>query len=668
MSQTINLAVEKDHIESITKANGITAISELIWNSLDADATNIQIEYTKNSLDGFDTIIVLDDGHGLAYDKVVEVFGRLGGSQKKNNFQSPNGRYYHGKEGKGRYKAMALGDLVKFESRFKKNGKVEKFFVTIDRNNLLNSEISDLEIVNEKNIKAGFTVTINNINNKNASQAVNQEARKELEEKFASYWINYPTFIITFNGHKLEFESLIRNTKEKEVFYKVGRFDYKFLIKVIEWNFENSRKTYFCSTKGIPFTETNLGIRSSLNISIFIQSSYIEKLYRDNTLNVGELDETLNAAYNDAKKIARDYIRERLHHYSHEFIAQLKREGLYPFKNEAETVIEKTKRQVFDIVALQINEYLPSFNEQDKNGKKLTLSLIKEALETDSKNLQKILSEAIELPEEKREELVEILEKTTLSNIIDTMKSVTDRLAFLNGLEQMIYDKNLNKNIKERKHLHKVIINETWIFGDEYTYGCDDITLKNVLKAYIKDALKRDDFEEQIASEENEELESSIPDVCLWSQINLGKPGHFENLVIELKKPIIDAGIEEYSQIQLYANKVSQDRRFPKAKTKWKFLLITKDIKPIFEPQLRQQNRVYGHVYEGENVDIYVLTWGDIINQAKTRYQFVREKLNITLESNEEGLEYLKNKYKEYLPEHFNSLEIEKADESMLII
>ena len=35
MPKIIDVGVEQDHIESLTRASGITAISELIWNSLD---------------------------------------------------------------------------------------------------------------------------------------------------------------------------------------------------------------------------------------------------------------------------------------------------------------------------------------------------------------------------------------------------------------------------------------------------------------------------------------------------------------------------------------------------------------------------------------------------------------------------------------------------------
>lgn len=306
---------------------------------------------------------------------------------------------------------------------------------------------------------------------------------------------------------------------------------------------------------------------------------------------------------------------------------------------------------MFDIVALQVNEYLPEFESQDDKSKRLTLSLIKESLENDTTSLQRILFEVIELPEDKRNDLFEILDETSLSNIIDAMTEIKNRLILLNGIEQIIYDKTLNKQIKERKHLHKIVINETWIFGDKYTYCADDVTLKNVLKAYLKDCLKREDFQDVVDSENNDDLKT-IPDVCLWQQFSMGSAGK-ENLIIELKKPNKDAGFDEKSQIECYATKVSNDPRFPKDKTRWKFLLVTKDIKPEIEPLLKQKNRKYGHVSEGDNFDIYILPWGHILSEARTRHEFIRDKLNLNLKDNEQGLEYLKSKYRDYLPEEF---------------
>jgi len=651
MSKKIDLGVEKDHIESLTRASGITAISELLWNSLDADSTQINVEYSKNKLNRIESIKVTDNGNGIDYQKAQNVFGTLGGSDKKHTSTSPNGRQYHGKEGKGRYKSLALGDLVQFKSTYKNSSYLKEFTITLDRNHLSYSDFSDLKTLpKNENIETGFEVLIQNVNQETANQAVDIKYRKEIEQKFASYWINYPDFAISFNGNKLEFDSLIKNTAETDFLVEEGELSYKFVIKVIEWSFDIKKKTYLCNTKGVPFRELNLGIRSTIPISIFIQSVYIEKLHRENRIDMQELDELIQSAHSEAKKFARNYLRERLHFYSGEFIKSLKSKGLYPYKDKAENIVEKSKRQVFDIVALQVNEYLPEFDNQDDKSKKFTLSLIKEALEKDSSSLQRILTEVIELPDEKREELVEILEDTSLSNIIDTMTEIKNRLKFLNGLEELIYNKDLNKNILERKHLHKIIANETWLFGDEYTYGVDDVTLKNVLKEYLK-YLGREDFEETIEEDNNKDLQI-IPDVCLWKQFSQGILGNKTNLIIELKRPTVDAGISELSQIKLYATRVSKDRRFPKEKTKWKFLLVTKDIKPDIEFELEQTDRKYGHVVATDLVDVHVLTWGHIISEARTRYEFIKEKLNINLMDNEKNLDYLKTKYREYLPEN----------------
>lgn len=651
MGRKIDLGVEKDHIQSLTRANGITAISELIWNALDADASEISIETTKTKLGNIDTIKIKDDGSGIEYQKAQNVFGTLGGSEKKFRTVSPGGRQYHGKEGKGRYKALSLGDLVIFTSTYRQDNELKSFTITLDQNHLSYSDFSDLKTLPKGTGNTGFQVEIFNVNQETAEQAMAATNRKEIEQKFASYWISYPDFIIKFNREQLNFDSLIKNTTETNYFASKSEEteEYNFIIKIIEWNFDIKKKTYLCNKKGVPFMEINLGVRSTLPISIFIQSIYIENLHRDNKLDLQEMDEVIQNVHNEAKKVARSYVRERLHHYSGEFIRNLKSRGLYPYEGKPDSIVEESKRQVFDIVALQVNEFLPDFETHDDKSKKFTLSLIKEALETDSWALRKILSEVIELPEEKRDELVEILEDTSLSNVIDTMTEVKNRLRFINGLEELIYNPELNKNILERKHLHKIIANETWLFGDEYTYGVDDVTLKNVLKEYLK-VLGREDFEEVVNADGNENLQI-IPDVCLWRQFPRGVPGHKTNLVIELKKPRVDAGPEELSQIMLYASRISQDRRFPKEKTKWKFLLVTKNIKSDIESQLEQKDRDYGHVISTDHYDVHVLTWGHVINDAKTRYEFIKERLNINLMDNEKNLGYLKKKYREYLPD-----------------
>lgn len=648
--KTFEIQVKQDHILKQSKASGVNALAEIIWNALDADATEVKIVANKNGFDNYYSIDIQDNGHGISYDEAIIVFQNLGGSKKSIEQKSPGGRFYHGKEGKGRFKLFSLGNNIIFESIYSKDGKLFQFKIQLSIDNVKQVEIHDAVELNGNSL-TGVIVKIDDLNQSKISEIFSELDFRHLHEIFASYYLRYRNFNIKINETTFNFESLIKDTKTHEIKKTIEGNDEKFEIDIIEWRFDNKKKTYLANRDGIPYHEMNLGIRSSLPITMYIKSEFITKCHENGTLILEEMDENIASVLDDAKELCREYVRWKLHLYSADFISSLKKEDIYPFKDEPKGNVETAKRQVFDIVVLQVNDYLPDFTTSDRKNKQFTLTLIKEALEKDSSNLHRILTEVIELPEDKKNDLLELLEKTSLSKIIDTMTDIDNKLKFINGLELLIYDDEYSKNIKERAHLHKILVNETWIFGDEYTYGADDISLKNVLKAYLQN-LGRNDFEEIVESEDNSDLKK-IPDVCLWKQFKLGKQDCFENMIIELKKPTVDAGFTEKLQIEQYASLVSQDKRFPKEKTKWTFMLITRDYKNEITPLLQQTNRVFGHIVQAEHYDVFIKSWGAVLSEAKTRYQFVKEKLDINLKDNEEAIDFLKTKYHKYLPEKF---------------
>ena len=66
-AEEYSVEVKDDFIERQAKASPIQALSELIWNALDADATSISIDLENDGLGGLAKIHVRDDGHGLAW-------------------------------------------------------------------------------------------------------------------------------------------------------------------------------------------------------------------------------------------------------------------------------------------------------------------------------------------------------------------------------------------------------------------------------------------------------------------------------------------------------------------------------------------------------------------------------------------------------------------------
>ncbi len=215
MSENLEIKVEKDHLISLTKVSGITAISELIWNSLDADATLVEIKFINNPLSTV-KIEISDNGHGMTYPTALLAFQTLGGSEKKKVVFSPKHRALHGKEGKGRLKAFALGESIRFISKYRVNSSLNSFNILLDQSNIQKAYIGDLSTTEANGQLSGVKVIIENINQENANSVLTEYGISQLEEKFAVYSMVYPNFKIKLNNEIMDFKKQILNTtKEK---------------------------------------------------------------------------------------------------------------------------------------------------------------------------------------------------------------------------------------------------------------------------------------------------------------------------------------------------------------------------------------------------------------------------------------------------------------------
>src|SRR5256885_2095046 len=114
----VEVSVQNDYLERMSKTRPLSAVAELIWNSLDADADSVKVKLTENNMGGLERLVVRDNGHGLDYESSEQAFGSLGGSWKRRE-QKTRGkkRSLHGRQGKGRFSAFALGQSVEWNSK-----------------------------------------------------------------------------------------------------------------------------------------------------------------------------------------------------------------------------------------------------------------------------------------------------------------------------------------------------------------------------------------------------------------------------------------------------------------------------------------------------------------------------------------------------------------------
>ncbi|KKK62893.1 hypothetical protein LCGC14_2999780, partial [marine sediment metagenome] len=258
--QTLELQVEQDHVESLTKVrNPIIAIEELIWNGLDADATKIDVKLVMNNLGGLSKIRVSDNGTGIKRGECEHAFGSLGGSAKMEMHSTPDGRVPHGKSGKGRFRAFGIGPTVTWVSRYKADGVVKQFDIEGRRSVLKRFEIGDEKEIKGK--RTGVEVTIDNIVTNYPSLLDAGKAAEELSKRLALYLRKYPVVEITYDGMKVDPSDLERHCQTYDV-----RLEDKDGAKVsgeltvIEWNSPTDRALYLCDEGGFALEECPPGI------------------------------------------------------------------------------------------------------------------------------------------------------------------------------------------------------------------------------------------------------------------------------------------------------------------------------------------------------------------------------------------------------------------------
>ena len=654
--KSVNVEITQEHFERSIKGAPREAIKELIWNACDADAQNIEVSFGYDGLPGAETvsdIYVKDDGHGIPVDCIEEYFGKYGLSRKSVTEKSPAGRIYHGKLGQGRYKAMAAGNFVDWNSVFKtEDGSLRSSEIHINSGSRMS--ISYNEVAEKTDAEhAGTTVHIHGIPDDKigaVSKLANpMEIMPDLLTTFAPYLLAYTDITIKYDGTTVDPARHIKNQDEKElVFEEKGKEPVRARVSVITWKQAQSNKLYICGSSGVVYAELSSDLRKKTPVSIYLMGNLFEQLHRENLLGMGRANPAYAFFEDEAKKFAKELIGEQETEDAATEIAQIKEDGIYPYEGEPEDEVNKAEREIFDVFAVQVNRAVPQLRTSPRQTKKLTYRLMREAINTNPSSIKTILTEVFNLTQQQQDDLAELLTHTSLPNIIDTAKTISDRLVFLQVLEEMVYNDSVGKVIKERTQFHKVLLKELWIFGEKYTLGTSDQSLRNLLKAHLN-YLGRDKLTPEIPPEAIEDL-TRIPDLCLFQQI-CPSYENYEHLVIELKRPTLTLSLRELDQIRDYALTVAENPTFDKTRTKWHFILLGQSLDQHVQRALKNQTVGDGNYYNADNVSISVFEWSKIIQDNKLKYEYLRQKLNHQLSDDPNFTsDYLRTKHAELFP------------------
>lgn len=641
-SQQYPVEVQPDFLKKITGAKPVQALSELIWNGLDADASDVSVTLHYNELNTLSEVVIRDNGTGIPRGKAPEYFRRLGGSWKRPGAATTGGRVLHGQEGRGRFKAFAIGDFAEWSVVYIKDGTTWTYKIEISAADIQHVSISDeLEAPDQL---PGVKVTI--LQPHKAFRVFETEAGLHaIAEIFALYLTDYPKVRVAIGGIRIDPKSVIASRKPLLLDDIVANgVNHPVRLEIVEWKGIANRALFLCNKERFPLLQVDRRFHvGNFQFTAYLESSYLNLAQQEGTVELVEMQAPMVASIEEAVAQIKDYFRQRAALDARGVVKEWMAEDIYPFRDEPTSQVERVERQIFDIVAVNVAQHLPNFDAGQKQNKAFHLRMLRQAIEKSPEELQLILTEVLRLPKRKLEDLADLLRDTTLSAIISSAKIVGDRLKFLTGLEAILFDKEPKKRLKERAQLHRIIAQNTWLFGEEFSLSVDDQSLTEVLRTHKKL------LGEQIVIDvpvKHVSQERGIVDLMLSRSVRRHRANSLAHLVVELKAPAVKIDREEISQIEGYAASVSRDERFRNVSVEWQFWVLSDELGPFAE--FRVGERGDGELMRRDNITILVKTWGQIIDENRARLQFYQEKLEYQADKGA-SLKHLQEHYAKFL-------------------
>ena len=572
--------VAPDDIQRFAQCKPYSAIEEFSWNGLDAGGTRVEVAFQKrvagDVLEVIDAIEIRDFGEGVPLSRLEASFGNVGGSIKATNRLTPEGRLRHGQFGRGRFTFLVLGSRATWTTTYRDNGTLWTYEITVDR-----STPEYYEHTEPVAVTSGSTGTILRITKLSDGVKVllGETTLKHLHKQLAFYLVGYPDVQVTYDGAPFDVRTAVERTKQ---FTLPGSSpgDPSSELVVIEWKpgtRADTSQLVLCDQRRFAVSEVPADVPlKDINASAYVMSPAIGELHQSGGLGMGELNQSVASLAKTARKKLRTYVRLRLSERSESIVKQWQEERIYPYKGEPDGFAERVERQVFDMLAFQIHQFHPPFQKATRQTRHLTLQLVRQALESKPTALQRIISEVLRLPKKRQEQMALLIERTGLDALIEANSTVLERLDTIEAFRHILCSKEWKAKLRERTQLHRLLVHELWLFGEEYTLDTDDEPLRKVLEAHISH-LGRTELAPTV-DPSTIDIEAKIPDLMLSRRIR--RDGELvEHLVVELKNPRIKAEEEQVTQIEKVARLVSESDDFSKdpARVKWTFVLLVNE-------------------------------------------------------------------------------------------
>lgn len=630
MSNT-NLKINEQSIRTELKSykdKPFDCLFEYIWNSFDARATEVKInfEIPEEGFGCVKNVKLIDNGTGWDFDDDATTNNFMSSTKKPTaNNTIPKGQF-----GRGRYAFIWISEKLHAFSNGRK--------LTLQHNTEIKKESTDI-------IQSGTEINFEGIYDGFSNILLSVSLHQQLVMEFGWFLLENEQYKILINGVELNIDEYIKDSKEynAESFPEKikDKLDKDFIARIILWKEKPSEysKFYFLNDSSFEISKHNTGLNKKSDDfwhSVYIKSSLF---ISGNDAIEDEEDNPQTSLSFDDKKIIR--IKRQVIRFLKEELVKLRKPYLII---QSDSILEELKEEdilpelstfgIYDEESYgellkTIYTIAPSlFVGKSKPEKKFICATFAGLLSTQDDILIKtILEQLQELSEEEKEDLLGILKRTSLSNIIKTIKEIDHRLDVIDKLKFLISEHE--KETLEIKHLQKILDENFWLFGEQFRlFSSTEGALKNVLLKYAKEVLKIED-PELLGSPTGE------VDLFLTKTESIGEAKQL-NVIIELKRASKKLGKTQYDQIESYMESIRKESLCNGENQYWEFYLVGKDYDSHIEDKIDsaknhgQKDRGLCYNIKDGKFKIYVRKWSDILEvEWGTKMKYLKEKLQI---------------------------------------
>lgn len=621
----------------------------LLNNGFEANATTISITHTINVLGGIEEICISDNGSGICFETIRDTFGAFLASQKNALSLKIKSKV---NQGKGRFAGFSFANRIKWDTVCAENGKNVQYSISVYSENKNEYEVTE-KALTERSI--GTTVIIGNVDQILPEQVTILALEDTLLKEFAWYlYLNKERNVeILVNGERVDYTKYIDTRFSAKKDLLIDGIGLK--IDVVVWKEKIREKfcIYFMNLEGVlKGRDTTSFNRNTVNFnhSVFVRSLCFDRdsdtsLTTDDSSNeqIAFDDQPSNRTF--LRKVKKE-IQEAIDDALTAFLSAqatkavqdtMDRESFPTFSDDIPGQLQKKDLMTVTQELYKLDARI--FYKLKPIQEKSLLGFINLLLQSEEReNMLDIIESIVSLTPEQRKGFSDILKRTQLGNIIDTIQFIEDRYKVVEALKQVVFDYTDYAN--ERYHVQKIVEQHYWLFGEQYNLVTADQRMQKALANYLN-ILYGSDAPDATLNPDQEEMRRMDIFLCgaRKTEDSVGYEIQ-ENLVIELKAPKVVLTKKVLRQIEDYMDFVRKQPQFNTQLCRWRFIAVCNNVDDDVRARYatNQTKGKKGLVFSVENYELYALTWADVFKSFELRHSFLLKKLKIDQEAIEKDI------------------------------